>query len=107
MSDIDEIQTLAALSVLSHVAYTAAEYDTPVIAACRRSVVLTISEEVIKEACLAAGRPRRSARQTCVSCPRPVRLHRRRQRHHAARAPRVVHLMGCYYSESLILAETG
>jgi hypothetical protein len=108
MNDIDDIQTLAAISVLSHVAYTAAEYDTPVIAACRRSVVLTISEEVIKEACLAAGRPE-------AFIPANMRFLSEDQFAFTAgvngimlrERPASCIYMGCYYSESLILAETG
>lgn len=108
MNDIDDIQTLAAMSVLSHVAYIAAEYDTPVIAVCRRPVMLTIAEETVREACMAAGRPDAfiSANMRFLSDDQfaftaGVNGIMVREK------PASCIYMGCYYSESLILAETG
>lgn len=108
LNDIDDIQTLAGISILSHVAYIAAEYDTPVIVATRRSVVLTISEETVKEASLAAGRPD-------VYIPNNMRYLSDDQFAFTAgvngimlrEKPASCIYMGCFYSESLILAETG
>lgn len=108
LNDIDDIQTLAGLSILSHVAYIAAEYDTPVIVACRRSVVLTMAEETVKEASLAAGRPD-------VFIPNNMRYLSDDQFAFTAgvngimlrERPASAIYMGCFYSESLILAETG
>lgn len=108
LNDIDDIQTLAGLSILSHVAYIAAEYDTPVIVACRRSVVLTMAEETVKEASLAAGRPD-------VFIPNNMRYLSDDQFAFTAgvngimlrERPASCIYMGCFYSESLILAETG
>lgn len=108
LNDIDDIQTLAGISILSHVAYIAAEYDTPVIVACRRSVVLTMAEETVKEASLAAGRPD-------VFIPNNMRYLSDDQFAFTAgvngimlrERPASCIYMGCFYSESLILAETG
>jgi hypothetical protein len=108
LNDIDDIQTLAGLSILSHVAYIAAEYDTPVIVACRRSVVLTMAEETVKQASLAAGRPD-------VFIPNNMRYLSDDQFAFTAgvngimlrERPASCIYMGCFYSESLILAETG
>ncbi len=108
LNDIDDIQTLAGISILSHVAYIAAEYDTPVIVACRRSVVLTISEEVVKAASLAAGRPEnyiannmRYLSDDQFAFTAGVNGIMLRER------PASCIYQGCFYSESLILAETG
>jgi len=108
INDIDDIQTLAGISILSHVAYIAAEYDTPVIVACRRSVVLTISEEVVKQASLAAGRPEnyipnnmRYLSDDQFAFTAGVNGIMLRER------PASCIYQGCFYSESLILAETG
>jgi hypothetical protein len=108
LNDIDDIQTLAGVSILSHVAYIAAEYDTPVIVACRRSVVLTMCEETVRQACLAAGRPE-------VFIPNNMRYLSDDQFAFTAgvngimlrEKPASCIYQGCFYSESLILAETG
>lgn len=108
INDIDDIQTLAGINILSHVAYIAAEYDTPLIVACRRSVVLTISEEVVKAASLAAGRPEnyipnnmRYLSDDQFAFTAGVNGIMLRER------PASCIYQGCFYSESLILAETG
>ncbi len=108
INDIDDIQTLAGINILSHVAYIAAEYDTPVIVACRRSVVLTISEEVVKASSLAAGRPEnyipnnmRYLSDDQFAFTAGVNGIMLRER------PASCIYQGCFYSESLILAETG
>jgi hypothetical protein len=108
INDIDDIQTLAGINILSHVAYIAAEYDTPLIVACRRSVVLTISEEVVKASSLAAGRPEnyipnnmRYLSDDQFAFTAGVNGIMLRER------PASCIYQGCFYSESLILAETG
>ena len=84
------------------------EYDTPVIVATRRSVVLTICEEVVKAASLAAGRPENyipnnmrylSDEQFAFTAGVNGIMLRER--------PASCIYQGCFYSESLILAETG
>lgn len=54
---IDEIATLAGLSILSNVARKAAEYDTRVMVPVADYIVLPIAMETVKEAHIAAGRP--------------------------------------------------
>jgi hypothetical protein len=108
LNDIDDIQTLAGINILSHVAYIAAEYDTPLIVATRRSVTLTICEETVKQAALAAGRPE-------VYIPNNMRYLSDDQFAFTAgvngimlrEKPASCIYQGCFYSESLILAETG
>jgi hypothetical protein len=108
LNDIDDIQTLAGINILSHVAYIAAEYDTPLIVATRRSVTLTICEETVKQAALAAGRPE-------VYIPNNMRYLSDDQFAFTAgvngimlrERPASCIYQGCFYSESLILAETG
>ncbi len=108
INDIDDIQTLAGVNILSHVAYTAAEYDTPIIVATRRSVTLAICEETVKQASLSAGRPE-------VYVPNNMRYLSDDQFAFTAgvngimirEKPASAIYMGCFYSEALILAETG
>jgi len=54
---IEEIATLAGLSILSNVAKKAAEYDTRVMVPVADYIVLPIAMETVKEAHIAAGRP--------------------------------------------------
>ncbi|MBW6516704.1 MAG: hypothetical protein K0B81_08860 [Candidatus Cloacimonetes bacterium] len=54
---IEDIATLAGLSILSNVARKAAEYDTRVMVPVADYIVLPIAMETVKEAHIAAGRP--------------------------------------------------
>jgi nitrous oxide reductase accessory protein NosL len=54
---IEDIATLAALSILSNVARKAAEYDTKVMVPVADYIVLPVAMETVKEAHVAAGRP--------------------------------------------------
>lgn len=55
--DLNEIQTVAGLTVLSRVGALAAEYDTELEVPTARSLVMTAAREVVEAACLSVGRP--------------------------------------------------
>lgn len=57
ISDLGDIQTIAALNILSHLAYKSAEYGTELLVPCRFSMVLSAARETVKEAYLKAGKP--------------------------------------------------
>jgi len=57
LSSISDVATLAGLSILGRVAKKAAEYDTRILVPCRDNIVLTISQEIVREAHSEAGRP--------------------------------------------------
>ncbi|MBI2266982.1 MAG: hypothetical protein HYU64_17775 [Armatimonadetes bacterium] len=108
IDDIDEIQTLAALSILSKVAEKTAEYETPLLMPCRASVVMTTAQEVVKESYLRAGRPDAyrsenifyvSDEQFAFVAATDGLMMRER--------PAANFLLGSFFAESLILAETG
>ena len=106
--DVDEIQTLAGLSILSHVARRAAEYETSLLVPTSRSVVLTMAQEVVKEAHYHVGRPDSYQSDNVrylsddqfgfVAGVDGIMLREK---------PAANFFMGCFYGESLILAETG
>jgi hypothetical protein len=106
--DMDDIQTLAGISILGHVSQKAAEYETPLIVPCSRAMVMSTSQEVVKEAYLRAGRPD-------AYDPRSVRYLTDDQFGFAAgvdgiltrEKPAAAFYLGTFYAESLILAETG
>jgi hypothetical protein len=55
--DMNEVQTVASMTILSHVAKKAAQYDSRLIVPNRYSLVMTTAREIVKEACLQVGRP--------------------------------------------------
>ncbi|PYT08886.1 MAG: hypothetical protein DMF49_04020 [Acidobacteria bacterium] len=55
--DMNDVQTVAAITILAHVARKAAAYDTRLKVPNRFSLVMTTARETVKESCLAAGRP--------------------------------------------------
>ncbi len=55
--DMNDIQTVASMSILAHVARTAAQYGATVEVPTSRSLVMTTARETVQEAFLEAGRP--------------------------------------------------
>jgi hypothetical protein len=108
LADVDDIQTLASLSILGHVARRTAEYDTPILVPNSRSVVMSMAQEVVQEAYTSAGRPESFQRDN-------VRYLSDEQFGFAAgvsgmmlrERPAANFLMGTFFAEALILAETG
>ncbi|NQV17208.1 MAG: hypothetical protein HQ534_01500 [Armatimonadetes bacterium] len=106
--DLDDMQTIAGLTILGKVAHKAAEYDAEIIVPVCRSMVLSTAKEVVKEAYLKAGRPD-------AYNPDSVFYLTDDQFGYVAgvdgiimrEKPAANFLMGAFYAESLILAETG
>lgn len=108
IEDVDNVQTLAGLSVLSHVAHKCAQYDTPLLMPHRYGVSMITAQEVVKESYLRAGRPDAfkqdniyfvSSDQFALVAHTDGLMVREQT---AANF-----YMGSFYAESLILAETG
>jgi hypothetical protein len=55
--DVNDVQTLAGLTILGHVSKTIAEYDTELNCPVSKSLVMTTGREVVRQAYLEAGRP--------------------------------------------------
>ena len=108
LADVDDIQTLAALSILSHVAKKTAEYDTSILATTSRAVTFSAAQEVVRDAFTIAGRPEAFSMES-------VRYISDDQFGYAAgvdglmvrEEPAANFYMGKFYAESLIFAETG
>lgn len=108
LADVDDIQTLASLSILGHIAQKSAEYDAPIIVPCCRSVVMSTAQEVVKESYMKAGRPDTFRSENIyyltddqfgyVAGVDGIMVRER---------PAANFYMGKFYAESLILAETG
>ena len=57
LSGKTDIATIASVNILSQVARKTAEYSTPIIVPNRDPIVMTVTQEVVKEAYLEKGRP--------------------------------------------------
>jgi hypothetical protein len=108
IGEIDNIMTIASLTILSHVAKITAKYDTPLIVPTARSVVMSAAEEVVKEAYTEAGRPDAynpdnirylsDAQFAFANAVNGIMLRER---------PAANLYLGAFWAESLLLAETG
>jgi len=108
LRDMSQISTIAAVSILGRVARRTAEYDTALRVANYDPVVMSVSQETVKEAYLAAGRPD-------AYNPDNIFVAGTEQFSYAAAVegimvrerPAAHIMMGYFYAESLLLAETG
>lgn len=106
--DMDNVQTLAGISILGRVARLTAQYETPLQVPVSRSLVMVACRETVKEAYLASGRPE-SYNDGMVNYVTDDQFG------YAAaldglmvrEKPATIFLQGIFYAESLILAETG
>jgi hypothetical protein len=108
ISDMDNVQTIAAITILGHIAELAAQYDTWLEAPVSRSLVMVTCREVMKEAYSKVGRP---------DAYREAQVHYLTDDQFGYAAaidgmvvrekPATIFLLGNFYAESLVLAETG
>jgi hypothetical protein len=108
IQDINEIQTIASMTVLSRVAKTAAEYDAQVEVPTSRSLVMTTARETVQAAFLAAGRPD-AYNQDLIYYVTDEQFGyvAYLQGMMVREKPAACFYMGAFFAESLILAETG
>lgn len=108
LNDMDSISTIAAVNILGRIAMRVAEYDTPLKVSNIYPIVLTVSQEVVKESYLEAGRPDAYVEDNIFLAaseqfPYVVAVSGIMTRE----KPATNFFMGYFYAESLILAETG
>lgn len=108
IDEIKEIQTIYSMMILRHVARKTAEFGTPLIVPVKDSVVMTFAEEAVKQGCMDAGRPdafiadnvRYLSNEQFAFCAGVAGIMSREQ-------PAANIMLGMFFAESLILAETG
>lgn len=108
LGDMDNMQTIASMTILGRVSELAAEYDTYIDVPVCRSLVMVTAREVVKEAYSKAGRPDSFKEDQ-------VHYITDDQFGYAAAVdgmfvrekPATIFFMGQFFAESLILAETG
>ncbi len=106
--DMDDIQTIASMVILGRVAMKTAEYGSSLLVPTCRSVVMSVAQEIVKESYMQAGRPDAFKRED-------VNYITDDQFGYAAgvdgimvrEKPAAIFMLGTFYAESLILAETG
>ncbi len=106
--DMDQVQTLAGISILGRVARMTAQYDTALDVPVSRSLVMVACRETVKEAYIAEGRPDGYSDDM-------VHYVTDDQFGYAAamdglmvrEKPATIFMLGLFYAESLVLAETG
>lgn len=108
LRDMSQIPTIAAVNILGRVARRTAEYDTALRVVAPDPVVMSVSQETMKASYLEAGRPD-------AFNPDHVFIAGTEQFSYAAAVegimirerPAAHIMMGYFYAESLLLAETG
>lgn len=108
IGEIDNIMTIASLTILSHVAKITARYETPLIVPTARAVVMSAAEEVVKQAYTEAGHPDAyiadnirylsDAQFAFAGAVNGIMLREK---------PAANLYLGAFWAESLLLAETG
>ena len=108
LTDMSSVSTIAAVNILSRIAGRTAEFNTQLRVGNRDPIVMAVSQEVVKESYLNAGRPDAYSDDM-------VFLAATEQFSYAAaldgimvrEKPAANIMMGYFYAESLLLAETG
>jgi hypothetical protein len=105
---MDDVQTLAGLTILGRVSRVIADYDTQIFMPVSRSLVMTAARETIKASYQTAGRPDKYTDDMVtyvtdeqfgyVAAVDGIMVREK---------PATVFLLGAFFAESLILAETG
>jgi len=108
IQDMDNVQTVAGLSILSSVGKLTAQYETKLEVPVSRSLVMSTARETLKQAYLSVGRPDLYTDDSVyyvtdeqfgyVAAVDGIMVREK---------PATCFYMGAFFAESLILAETG
>jgi len=108
IQEIDEIETIAGISILGRVARITASYDTPLLVPVRYPMVLAAGQEIVEQAYIESGNPDSYNRDIVryvageqFAFTATVNGMMMRER------PATNIYMGAFFAESLLLAETG
>lgn len=108
IAELDEIETIAGISILGRVAKITAQYDTPLSVPVRYPLVLAAGQEVVEQAYIEAGKKDSYNKDTVryvageqFAFTANVNGYMMRER------PATNIYMGAFFAESLLLAETG
>ncbi|MBI5777901.1 MAG: hypothetical protein HZA49_00395 [Planctomycetes bacterium] len=105
---MDSLSTIASTSILGKVARKVANYDSQIMVPCYDPIVMSVCQEVVKEAYVEAGRPDAFKQDNIFFVTNDqfayaAAVEGMMMRH----KPAANIYMGYYYAEALLLAETG
>jgi hypothetical protein len=108
IQDMDNVQTVAGITILSNIAKRTATYETELDVPVSRSITMSVGRETVKQAYLEAGRPDLYSDDIVhyitdeqfgyVAAVDGIMVRQR---------PAACFYLGAFFAESLILAETG
>jgi len=108
LDPLSTLSTIAAVNILGRIARRVANYDSELLVPCFDPVVMTVSQEVVKNAYIEAGRPDAYREDhiyfltdqqfSYVASVCGIMVRER---------PAANFMLGYFYAESLVLAETG
>lgn len=108
IDDLDQIATIAGISILGRVAQITAQYETPLMVPVRYPLVLAAGQEVVQQAYIGAGKSETYDKDTVryvageqFAFAATVNGYMMREK------PATNIFMGAFFAESLLLAETG
>ena len=108
IQDMNDIQTIAGITVLSRVSKLAAEYDAKIEVPTARSLVMTAARETVQASYLEAGRPDAFNQDNIYYVTdEQFGFVAYLQGMMVREKPAACFYMGTFFAESLILAETG
>jgi hypothetical protein len=108
IQDMNDIQTIAGITVLARVAKTAAEYDAKIEVPTSRALVMTAARETVQASFLSAGRPDLYNEDLIYYVTdEQFGYVAYLQGMMVREKPAACFYMGSFFAESLILAETG
>jgi len=106
--DVDNIQTIASMVILTDISKRTATFDVPVIVPLNQPFLVPLAEESVKEGCLRAGRPDAfirdnirylSSEQFAFTAGVTGIMNREK--------PMANFFLGAFFAESLIISEVG
>lgn len=108
LGEINRISTIAAVNILSRIARRTAEYDTMLKVTSADPIVMSVSQETVKEAYIEVGRPDAYNRDNIFVAGTDQFSYAAAVEGIMVREKPAAHIMmGYFYAESLLLAETG
>ncbi|MBI4834881.1 MAG: hypothetical protein HY811_08710 [Planctomycetes bacterium] len=106
--DMSSLSTIAATSILGKVAKKVANYDSQIKVPCYDPIVMSVCQEVVREAYLEAGRPDAFKQDNIFFITNDQFAYAAAVDGLIVRHKPAANLyMGYYYAESLLIAETG
>lgn len=108
LTGMTDVATIASMNILGQVAKKTAEYDTPLIVPNYDPIVMTVAQEMVKEAYVEKGRPDAYKKENIFFLTQSQFAYAAGVDGIMLREKPATNLfMGMFFAESLILAETG